>query len=166
VPVYLGQVSTVRRIKRVDLGTLTYTKTRSGNFSATLGDGKVVSNSNIAPAICSHFKVVSANSYSSTPYSLCTAINNKSVVSINKTGFEEMTEPEFKSAMSGVLLWYALAEPETAIVNEPLCKISDYADELITVPGITPQTGTNTLTVDTTLSPSSVSITGHIKSLS
>jgi hypothetical protein len=36
-----------------------------------------------------------------------------------------MTVTEFKVAMSGVLLWYALAEPTTSIVNEPLCKIGD-----------------------------------------
>jgi hypothetical protein len=129
-PIYLSEVPTIRRIKCVDLGTLTYTKTGSGNFSAALGDGKVVDNSQIAPAICSHFKVVSANNYSSTPYSLCASINLQSFVSINKAGYEEMTVAEFKSAMSGVLLWYALANPETGIVNEPLSKIGNYADEL------------------------------------
>jgi len=132
-PIYLSEVPTIRRIKCVDLGTLTYTKTGSGNFSAALGDGKVVDNSQIAPAICSHFKVVSANNYSSTPYSLCASINLQSFVNINKAGYEEMTATEFKSAMSGVLLWYALANPETGIVNEPLAKIGNYADELTEV---------------------------------
>jgi len=132
-PIYLGEVPTIRRIKCVDLGTLTYTKTNSGNFGANLGNGKVVNNSQIAPAICSHFKVVSANNYNSTPYSLCASINNQSYISINKTGFEEMTAEEFKSAMSGVLLWYALNIEQTGIVNEPLAKIGDYADELTTI---------------------------------
>lgn len=162
VPVYLGQVQTVRRIKCVDLGTLTYTKAGSGNFTATLGDGKIVGNTQIAPAICSHFKVVSANVYSSTPYSLCASINNQSSVSINKAGYEEMTAAEFKSAMSGVLLWYALNTEQTGIVNEPLCKIGNYADELSsTDAGISIQTvrGQNTLTIGTNLQPSKISIT-------
>ena len=166
-PVYLGETPTIRRIKCVDLGTLTYTKTGSGNFSAALGDGKVVDNSQIAPAICSHFKVVSANNYSSTPYSLCASINLQSFVSINKAGYEEMTVAEFKSVMSGVLLWYALANPEIGIVNEPLAKIGDYADELnntvATLPEIPTTTGQNTLTVDTTIAPSNLTVKGHIK---
>lgn len=75
------------------------------------------------------------------------------------------TVSAFKSwlALNPVTVWYVLATPTTGIVNEPLCKIGDYADELTTDPNITPQTGTNTLTVDTTLSPSLLSITGHIK---
>jgi hypothetical protein len=65
-----------------------------------------------------------------------------------------------------VMVWYVLSAPETAIVNEPLAKIGDYADELhstdaaVTIPTVK---GQNTLTVDTELQPSEVSITGNIK---
>lgn len=78
-----------------------------------------------------------------------------------------MSAAEFKAAMSGVYMWYVLAEPTTGIVNEPLAKIGDYADELhsadttVTIPTAK---GQNTLTVDTDLQPSSMSVTGHIKS--
>lgn len=167
VPVYLGQVQTVRRIKCVDLGTLTYTKTGSGNFSATLGDGKIVGNSEIAPAICSHFKVVSANAYNTTPHSLCASINQQSTVSINKTGFEEMTATEFKDAMSGVLLWYALITEQTGIVNEPLCKIGNYYDTLTVTNqdvNINIPNGACLLKVDTTIPPSKLTISAHVKS--
>ena len=68
-----------------------------------------------------------------------------------------------------VYIWYVLAEPETAIINDPLFKIVDYADELnntvVTLPEIPTTTGQNTLTVDTTLSPSSLTVKGHIKEL-
>lgn len=61
-----------------------------------------------------------------------------------------------------VAIWYILAEPKTAIVNEPLAKIGDYADELhsadagVSIPTVK---GGNTLTVDTDLKPSSMTIT-------
>lgn len=51
------------------------------------------------------------------------------------------------------------------IVNEPLAKIGDYADELSSEDAtVTIQTvsGSNTLTIGTDLQPSSVSITGNI----
>ena len=47
-----------------------------------------------------------------------------------------------------VTVWYVLATEQT---------------ETVTVPTLTPQKGSNTLTVGTTLQPSEVSITGHIK---
>jgi hypothetical protein len=61
-----------------------------------------------------------------------------------------------------VVIWYVLATEQTGIVNEPLCKIGDYADELssadaaVTIPTIN---GSNTLSVDTTVQPSEMSIT-------
>ena len=61
------------------------------------------------------------------------------------------------AAGTPVIIWYVLETPETAVVNEPLRKIGDYAD---TVSGITIPTiaGTNTIDVDTTLKPSEVSV--------
>ena len=61
------------------------------------------------------------------------------------------------AAGTPVIVWYVLAEPTTGIVNEPLRKIGDYADEVsgITIPTIT---GANTIDVDTTLKPSEVSV--------
>ena len=54
---------------------------------------------------------------------------------------------EMKAAGTPVAAWYILAEPQT---------------EQITAPTITPAKGSSTLTIGTTLQPSSVSITGHI----
>ena len=54
-------------------------------------------------------------------------------------------------------VWYSTATPETGIVNEPLRKIGTYADEVsgISIPTIA---GANTLSVDTTLQPSEVTV--------
>lgn len=64
-------------------------------------------------------------------------------------------------------LWYVMDDAETGIVNEPLCKIDNYADELHITNEVTIQTvrGSNVLTVGTTVPPSEMTITGHIKPL-
>lgn len=133
-----------RQIKKINLGDKNYTITPSGNYTATLGDGVIVSNNIIAPALCTDFQVVAAQNYASTAYSLCTAINLNSAISINKTGYEGMTAVEFKAAMNGKYLYYALATPTT---------------EQITLPSIPTTDGANTITVDTTVQPSEFSAT-------
>jgi hypothetical protein len=67
------------------------------------------------------------------------------------------------AAGTPVTVWYVLAEPETGIVNEPLMRIGDYADTLTTDTPIPTAKGSNTLTVDTTVQPSEMMITGNIK---
>jgi len=52
------------------------------------------------------------------------------------------------AAGNPVTVWYVLATPTT---------------EQVTAPTLTPAIGNNTLAIGTTLQPSSVSITGHIK---
>lgn len=52
------------------------------------------------------------------------------------------------AAGNPVTVWYVLTTPTT---------------ETITSPAVIPITGSNTLSIDTTLAPSSVSITGHVK---
>jgi hypothetical protein len=66
------------------------------------------------------------------------------------------------AAGTPVTVLYVLAEPGTAIVNEPLNKLGDYADSIsktqsnLPIPTIS---GQNTLTIPTTISPSNVSLT-------
>ena len=54
-------------------------------------------------------------------------------------------------------VYYTLANPETAVVNEPLMKIGDYADEVSNV-SIPVTAGGGTLSVDTTVQPSEVTV--------
>ena len=136
-----------RNIKTVDIGTLTFTKTSSGNF---LGSGisniRLILNGQSGNAICSHFTEASANSYANTPYSFASCINGTRTPVFNKTGFEEYTADQFKEAMSGVYMWYVLATPTT---------------ETFTAPSI-PTSGTaQSFDVNTTLKPSEVSLTWH-----
>lgn len=76
-------------------------------------------------------------------------------LSLAKSILPEPTFDGFKSYLAAqyaagtpVIIWYALAEPEIASV---------------TIPQLATEVGDNTLTVDTIIKPSAVSITGHIK---
>jgi hypothetical protein len=65
------------------------------------------------------------------------------------------------SAGTPVTVWYVLATEETAVVNEPLMKIGDYADTLsMEQAGVSIPTanGSTTLDVETTVKPSEVYI--------
>lgn len=57
-----------------------------------------------------------------------------------------------------VTIWYILAEPASSTLNEPIRKIGDYADS-VAAAAIPTTAGSQTFNVDTTLKPSSVSLT-------
>ena len=88
-------------------------------------------------------------------YANCVEINQYGSMLFNKnlTGIAS-TVDEWKqwladeyTASHPVVVWYVIDEPTT---------------ETTTAPTITPASGSNTLSVGTTLAPSEVSITGHI----
>ncbi len=158
-PVYLGQVQTVRQIKK-------YEFTGIENI-IDVGD---YYNTNV---------FVSSRAWSSTVSTTggFQISNTGGRIWATKTHFPDCTTPDaFKTYLqqqyangTPVTVWYVLATPQTGIVNEPLCKISTYADELndtvATLPEIPTTTGENTLTVDTTLAPSKLEVSVHAKKI-
>ena len=68
-----------------------------------------------------------------------------------------MHNPVIHAAGTPVTVWYVLATPETAVVNEPLMKIGNYTDEVSNV-SIPVTAGGDTLSVDTTVQPSEVTV--------
>ena len=153
-PIYLGEVETTRKIKKLVLtGEENWILWNENYFSSVI-DKKAAINT----IICSHFINSSTDgiSYSKSAVSglkiAAAAVPFITSVSELKTWLATQY-----AAGTPVTIWYVLATPETAVVNEPLRKIGDYAD---TVSGITIPTiaGTNTIDVDTTLKPSEVSI--------
>ena len=68
------------------------------------------------------------------------------------------------AAGTPVTVWYVLATPETAVVNEPLRKIGDYADTLsmeqagVQIPTLH---GNTVIDVETTLNPSEMTLNWH-----
>lgn len=173
VSVYLGLVSTVRRIRKLVLtGEETdwekTTDSATGYFRLPIGEyGSVITRN----TICTHFQNVSittsttdvgANvSNSSGINAAMVAIRPNNVALMTIEYFKQFLASEF-AAGHPVTVWYAIITPETAIVNEPLCKIGDYADELHSEDAavtISTVKGSNTLTVDTPIQPSEMTIT-------
>ena len=173
--VYLGQTQTVRAISEIvfdgtedwKFGTYPYLN----NFTE-YAHGYLRQKINIC--ICTHLPS-SANVQSGdiiTSNTCCFNVDSiggifyyKDTSVSDLSSFKSWLQQQY-TAKTPVTVWYVLTTPETAIVNEPLCKIGDYADELHSEDTgvIIPTTrGQNALTVGTDLQPSSVSIAGHIK---
>lgn len=178
-PIYLGQTQTVRRIKKLVLTGEETTWKKSGSANNTFYfnvPGYLRERINIT--ICSH-------------YSSQNNINGAVELQNGKVAFYANAGQPVKyfyvrdsnlatigdltaylaaqyAAGTPVTVWYVLAEPETGIVNEPIRKIGTYADTLTVTDQdvtITPAVGNDTLSIDTTLPPSKISLTGHIKAL-
>ena len=176
-PVYLGQVSTVRRIKKLVLTGEERWSNVGGNapYRIALTDIVLTTDRNRVLFLSSHYLAVS-NSASWPQYSTCVSwafAGNVNAKCLQFRDTNQETLADFKSylaqqyaAGTPATVWYVLAEPETGIVNEPLAKIGDYADELhsedagVSIPTAK---GQNTLTVDTELQPSEMTITGRIQ---
>lgn len=159
-PVYLGQVQTVRRIRKLVLTGDEYWAIYEGTnrfFYTTLNPKCAAMAAKYF--LCTHRTGLQAPSSKDSLrwYDIDTDWQDV-------TSFKTWLATQY-AAGTPVTVWYALATPETGIFNEPLCKIGDYADELrsedagVTIPTAN---GANVLTVDTDLQPSSMTITGYI----
>ena len=166
-PVYLGEVETTRKIRKL---VLTGNETVAG--SAVTG-GWIVTNLSdninntvgVQTTYCSHFVAKNNGAMSSLSQGeMCvnTQVNNRiNFVTTFATAedFKTYLQEQY-AAGTPVTVWYVLAEPETAVVNEPLMKIGDYADSLsvdVELPLL--QNTQNNIDVNTTLKPSSASFT-------
>lgn len=163
-PVYLGEVETTRKIKKV---ALTGNETGWGKSSSRVGSF-YLSNSSLFSCVpnfgycnvAQNAPRISEYSYGKMYFEFASLLNLwlfDTDITIND--FLNYLQQQY-TAGTPVTVWYVLATETTGIVNEPLRKIGDYAD---TVSGITIPTiaGANTLSVDTTLQPSEVTATYH-----
>lgn len=160
-PVYLGEVETTRKIaKYVITGNEAITFTEQSGLNRFAVEQSFSTNINRV-GICSHYKYEYANANLS-----CYIATGGSYLFIFDNDYS--TAADFKTylqqqyaAGTPVTVWYVLANEETAVVNEPLMKIDSYADE---VNGISIPTtdGATTLSIDTTVQPSEVSVNYHV----
>jgi hypothetical protein len=162
-PVYLGEVETTRKINKFVLTgeeNIDYSKL-GVNSRFTISNAFRTADYHIG--ICSHYKYEFVNA-NNTVYH--TSNNMASAIFIFDNSYTSAAD--FKAYLAAqyaagtpVTVWYVLAEPETAVVNEPLMKIGEYADSLsraqtgIDIPTVI---GQNTLDVLTTVKPSSMRI--------
>ena len=155
-PIYLGEVETTRKIKKLVLDSAENWKEGTSNYYIFInvsGKGNCIPNST---ALSTHTeKGVVAN-------------NNGTALFFKKSVFIHSSLADFKTylaqqyaAGTPVTVWYVLATEETAVVNEPLMKIGDYADTLsmeqagVQIPTIN---GTTVIDVDTAVKPESMTI--------
>jgi hypothetical protein len=159
VRIYLGEVQTTRRIKKLVLdGTESWTIISGKFYYITLPTYPI----NWLAAVTSHFEVrenISATGCArfggtaTTPEN--TFIFNYDNGAGGITAWKSYLAQQYANG-TPVTIWYVLATPETAVVNEPLMKIGDYVDSLTTSIPVT--AGENTLDVQTTVQPSEVSV--------
>lgn len=134
---YTGQAAT-RKVKKLVLTGLEagwglYTTTRPFFYCP-------VSDTGIRQCVCSHFDtVIIANNG--------TQLRIYDETWSSTDAFKQYLSDQY-TADTPVTIWYVLSTPTT---------------EPVTIPPITTVRGSNVLTVDTTVQPSSVTITGHIK---
>lgn len=160
-PVYLGEVETTRKIRKLVL-----TGEESGWQKNTVSENnayyRAISGYYRYNGLCSHYAAVdSARAETGVFF-------GGNINFLTKLSDEIDTVDKWKSylaqqyaAGTPVTVWYVLATEETAVVNEPLMKIGGYADSLsraktgIDIPTVI---GQNTLDVLTTVKPSSMRI--------
>lgn len=162
-PVYLGEVESTRRAKKLVLdGTENFDHYGSGVFWVKVEDnnaminGYGVSNSYaFNPVILDVPTTISNNEFCLTSANGRLWIRNTNYS--NAGDFKSYLAAQY-AAGTPVTVWYVLATETTGIVNEPIRKIGSYADTVsgISIPTIT---GKDTVDVETALKPSEVELT-------
>ena len=156
-PVYLGEVQTIRRIKKLVLTGDENWALSNNRLMYTVKTTEAVSYETV---LCSHY--ISAKSfievYNTTN---STAVTNQGIYvnsgSTDIAAWKSYLQQQY-AAGTPVTVWYVPATEETAVVNEPLMKIGGYADEVSNVATIPTNNGSTTIDVDTTVKPSEVYI--------
>ena len=162
--VYLGEVQTTRKIRKVVLdgvndGEWKKSLTRNGSFYLNVGKNAIT-----ALGLCDRaINVGTVEQYDSIGKMLVESSGLLKLINlwlfdtnISLDDFKTYLQQQYANG-TPVCVWYVLKTEETGIVNEPLMKIGGYADTVsgITIPTIT---GKDTFDVETTLKPSEVTL--------
>lgn len=174
-PIYLGQVESTRRVKKLVFDGSEPWAFASMDSNRTVCRLGLLMSTN-AVGYCTH--IYWKSEYEERDYNRIVYndyLGGSLYMSLENSILSGQTTPAFKSYLAAqyaagtpVTVWYVLAEPETAIVNEPLMKIGDYADTIsfaqagVSIPTIN---GENVLDVPTTVPPSEITIKGGISSV-
>lgn len=167
--IYLGEVQSTRRIKKLVLdGTELWLKSSSGYnafyfFMSREYPHPKLNGSAIICNIATFTRIL--DNYTSYPW-FCVS-DNSFGISTDSTVVGGTTVDEFKSWLAAqyaagtpVTVWYVLAEPETAVVNEPIRKIGDYVDS-VSGTGLATSGTAQEFNINTTLKPSEAGLTYH-----
>ena len=171
-PVYLGEVQSARQIKKLVLTGeeeyLQYSGSTGVGLRLTVEDMRIPSSvAQRVEGYCTHFVPTTAPS-SAIVDSITFGTSGNMIYIIlsvaSQHALNVSTYDEFKAWISAqyaagtpVTVWYVLATEKTAVVNEPLMKIGDYADEVANI-SIPVTAGGDTISVGTTVQPSEVTV--------
>lgn len=166
-PVYLGQTPTVRRIKkRVFNGSENWTVwvyQTAVMFYTPVVDGTepLVVSSHFGTRKTGSMPIAGNVVYNGTSNKnmLFRMLDDTTITTVE--GFKVWLAAQYANG-TPVTVWYILATPETTTINEPLCKIDTYSDELISTADtqhlILSTDTTNTISFNTQLLPSEFNI--------
>lgn len=146
-PVYLGEVPTVRRVKKLVLTgeeNWRYSTSSQAHWIENVPNDYINTAYNIVTTICTHYRCIVNHTgfagmingelrlYSRPEASTTHELYIKDDAFSSAADFKSYLADEY-AAGHPVIVWYVLSTPETTISNEPLCKISTYTDELTTI---------------------------------
>lgn len=169
--IYLGEVETTRRIKKLVLTgeeTWSYYSATNAPFKLNLMDGIRLPLPTSIYWVCSHYEAVS-NSVSWASYDSCiswstadgsSGLRFRDIQYSNLDDFKNYIAQQYANG-TPVTVWYVLVTPTTGIVNEPLMKIGNYSDTIDSTQAnvqIPTSKGTTTIDYDGALKPSQMYI--------
>ena len=115
----------IRRIGKVDMGTLTWTTASSGQggtvyrMVASLAGASLGSSSTISPVLCQKYVADAPDEvYAATKDKIVALQTSAAGIQIIDKSYTDAAT--FKTAMSGVYLYYELATPEEFVLDTPL----------------------------------------------
>lgn len=152
-PIYLGEVPTTRKIRKATVNITGTVNLSNGNKGGVHQFSEASLYAVQGPGYCDIALYDIARRTTGMFY-----VNQQNAIFV---GDSTDTLETLKEKWNGATFWYVLAEPETGVVNEPLCKIGDYADTLsksqagVSIPT---NNGSTTVDVNTTVKPSEVYI--------
>ena len=155
-PVYLGEAQTTRKVKKLVLtGEETWTA-ESTMFYCYISEAII---ENYYPLLCSHYKYGSSyNEVQTTDntITISTRILLHDSACANASALKTFLRQQY-AAGTPVTVWYVLATEQTAVVNEPLMRIGNYADKISNI-SIPVTAGGDTISVGTTVQPSEITV--------
>lgn len=162
-PIYLGQVPTTRRIKKLVLdGTESTWLEWSGLNLFRVPDTLLDYRAQKDGAICDSLPLVMRDDLTTNSFCWSSGTVGEFIININNYNLADLRT---YLSSNPITIWYVLAEPETAVVNEQLMKIGDYADTITMAQAgveISTTKGFNAITTDTAVLPSIIEVKGVI----
>jgi len=137
---YAADGTVTRKYAIVDLGSLSWSTTSSGNHYAGIDNPQKLGNAVIAHAVCGRYVASSPSGYGSIDKAFAIGMNGTNSVYIHDSTYDNVDAATFKTAMSGVYLVYELATPttESADPYNPIQIVDPNGTEEYVSTGIVP----------------------------